>query len=325
MALERLQKILARAGVASRRSAEQLIEQGRVRVDGRTVVELGSKADPRRQRVELDGKRIEAEPLVYVLFHKPREVMCTMKDPEGRQTVADFMRDAGGRVVPVGRLDYHTSGVLLLTNDGDFASGLAHPTKRVEKVYVAKVRGLVDDQALLRWQEPVEIDGRPTRPAQVRRLRVEGDKTWIEVTLHEGKNRQIHRIGEAAGNPVLRLARVSFAGIVHDGLRPGQWRYLSKDELLALKKAYGVPKRVRPAPPLPNADEVRAARSRGGTSKRGAVLPARAVKGRKPSASGGKGSRVGASDKPRVSASKNAPTKRTAKATSRRSVKTRSS
>lgn len=263
MALERLQKILARAGVGSRRSVERLIEEGRVSVDGKRITELGAKADARKQRVEFDGKRLEPEPLLYVLLHKPRGVVCTASDPEGRTTVSELVKGAPARLVSVGRLDYHTSGVLLLTNDGDFAAALAHPSKKVEKVYVAKVRGVLDDEAIVRWQEPIEIDGKPTRPASVRRLRVEGDKTWLEVVLREGKNRQIHRIGEATGAPVFRLARIAFAGITHEGLRPGQWRYLSKDELLLLKKSHGVPAKIRPAPPLPNAKAIRSAKAKG--------------------------------------------------------------
>lgn len=275
MSLERLQKILARAGVASRRSAEELVRAGRVSVDGKRVTELGAKADPQRQKVELDGKLIEPEPLLYVLFHKPRQVMCTLKDPEGRPTVLDFLNDVGGRVVPIGRLDYHTSGVLLLTNDGDFAQALAHPTKKVEKVYIAKVNAPFEAEQLERWSQPVEIDGKMTRPALVKKMRTEGDKVWIEVRLHEGRNRQVHRIGEAAGSQVLRLARVSFAGVTHDGVRPGEWRYLSKDELTSLKKTYGVPHRIYPAPPLPNARAVRRVRASGEGKGQLAVVPVR--------------------------------------------------
>jgi 23S rRNA pseudouridine2605 synthase len=275
MSQERLQKILARAGIASRRSAEELVSAGRVTVDGRRVTELGAKADPRRQRVELDGKLIEAEPLLYVLFHKPRQVMCTLKDPEGRPTVLDFMPDVGGRVVPVGRLDYHTSGVLLLTNDGDFAQALAHPTQKVEKVYIAKVNAPFESEELERWSQPIEIDGKMTRPALVKKLRTEDDKVWIEIRIHEGRNRQVHRIGEAAGSRVLRLARISFAGVTHDGVRPGQWRYLSKDELTQLKKVYGVPAKIYAAPPLPNARAVRRVRSAGEGKGQLAVVPVR--------------------------------------------------
>lgn len=249
MSEERLQKVLARAGVASRRGAEALIASGRVKVDGRVVSELGIKVDPRRARIDLDGRRLVAEPLVYVMLHKPRGVMCTLSDPEGRPTVAELLKDVGVRVVPVGRLDFHTSGALLCTNDGEFAGKLLHPRGGVPKEYVAKVRGLVDDEALERWRESIEIEGRATRPAEVNLLRHEGDKSWLAIVLREGKNRQVRRLGEATGFGVLRLARVAHAGVTTEGLRPGQWRHLSRDELVDLKKAYGVPRSVRGADP----------------------------------------------------------------------------
>lgn len=246
MAAERLQKILARAGVASRRKAEELILAGRVRVDGQVVTELGTRADPRTSRVELDGKRLVAEPLVYGVLHKPRGMVSTLSDPEGRPTVRQLLARTGARVVPIGRLDYHTSGALLFTNDGDFAAKLAHPSTKAPKVYVAKVKGSLDERHLARWCESIEIDGRPTRPADVRVLRDEGDKTWIEITLREGRNRQVRRLGEHAGTPVMRLARISQAGVTSEGLRPGQWRWLTVDELTTLKRTYGVPRKVRP-------------------------------------------------------------------------------
>lgn len=245
VALERLQKLLARAGVASRRKAEQLIVAGRVSVDGRVVTELGTRADSRRSRIEVDGKRVVAEDLVYGVLHKPRGTVCTLKDPQGRPTVIELLRGVGARVVPVGRLDYHTSGVLLFTNDGDFASTLQHAKSGAPKVYVAKVRGVVDEETLLRLRESIVIDGRATRPAEARILRHEGDKTWLEFTLQEGRNRQIRRLGEHAQSPVLRLARIAHAGISAEGLRPGNWRLLTVDELAKLKKQYGVPARVR--------------------------------------------------------------------------------
>ncbi len=253
MSAERLQKVLARAGVASRRKAEELIVAGRVKVGGRVVRELGTKVDPQRDRVEVDGRRVHAEAPVYLILHKPRGVMCTLSDPEGRPTVVELLRGVGERVVPVGRLDFHTSGVLLMTNDGEFAAALAHPRRKVPKVYVAKVRGAVDDAGVERMRQSIEIDGRPTQPAEVRRLRTEGDKTWLELTLREGRNRQVRRLGDATGFPVMRLSRVEYAGINAEGLRPGEWRPLSTDELVALKRVYGVPKSVRaaraPAPP----------------------------------------------------------------------------
>src|SRR4051812_2515528 len=160
--MERLQKVLAQAGIASRRAAEEIILAGRVRVDGKIVRELGTQVDPRTSRVEVDGNKIVAEKQIYIVLHKPRGVVCTLSDPEGRPTIAELIKDAGARVVPVGRLDFHTSGALICTNDGDFAQGLAHPKKHVPKVYVAKVQGAVDDEALDKFGERIVIDGRPT-------------------------------------------------------------------------------------------------------------------------------------------------------------------
>jgi 23S rRNA pseudouridine2605 synthase len=251
MTAERLQKILARAGIASRRKAEELIVAGRVRVEGRVVTELGVRADARRDRIEVDGKRVVAEPPAYIVLHKPRAVVSTLRDPEGRRTVAELVRGVGVRVVPVGRLDYHTSGVLLLTNDGQFASTLSHPSGGASKVYVAKVSGLVDDAGLERLAQSIVIEGRATAPAAVKLLRHEGGKSWIEITLREGRNRQVRQLGDAAGFPVMRLARVEYAGISSEGLRPGQWRPLSADELGELKQHYGVPKKVSAGSKLP--------------------------------------------------------------------------
>lgn len=242
---ERLQKILARAGVASRRGAEKLIVEGRVRVNGRVENQLGVRVDPKRDRVELDGRRLVAEPLIYGVLHKPRGVVTTATDPQARTTVAELLKDVGVRVVPVGRLDYHTSGVLLFTNDGEFQSRLQHARSRVPRVYVAKVQGVVSDVDLERWRDRIEIAGGLTQPAEVRRLRVDSGKTWLEITLREGKNRHIRRLGEHAQQPVLRLARLSQAGITHTGLKPGQWRLLSLEELSRLKRTYDVPRRVR--------------------------------------------------------------------------------
>ncbi|MBX3182076.1 MAG: rRNA pseudouridine synthase [Polyangiaceae bacterium] len=276
MAEERLQKIVAAAGLASRRGAEELISAGRVRVDGRVVTELGFKADPRRSKIEVDGQRLVAERPVYLVLHKPRGVVSTMHDPEGRPTVAELVRRAPGRVVPVGRLDYHTSGVLLMTNDGEFANALLHPKKSTQKIYVAKVQGEVSDVDLERWRQPIEIEGKRTRPAKVRRLRWEQGKTWLEIELLEGRNRQIHRLGEAAGFPVMRLARLSFAGITAEGLRPGEWRALTARELVELKRVYGVPRRVS-AQALPEESRggalVSGRRGQGGPGRRASASP----------------------------------------------------
>lgn len=241
----RLQKVLASCGVASRRRSEELIVEGRVRVDGRIVTELGTRVDPRKQRIEVDGRRVTHDALVYIVLHKPRGVMSTLSDPEKRRTVLDLTRDVGIRVAPVGRLDFNTSGVLLLTNDGDFASGLSHPSAGVPKEYLAKVHGVVDDAVLERLSSSIQIDASKTVPAKVFVARREGDKTWLRITLREGKNRQVRRLVEHAGLSLMRLSRVGYAGIGVDDLPMGRWRSLTVDELKALKHDFGVPKRVR--------------------------------------------------------------------------------
>jgi 23S rRNA pseudouridine2605 synthase len=240
----RLQKVLARAGVASRRAAEELIKAGRVRVDGHVVTELGTKVDSRSRQIEVDGRRIVRESPVYIALHKPRGVVSTMSDPEGRPSVRELLADVPARVFPVGRLDFNTSGLLIATNDGDFADGLLHPRKSVPKTYVVKLQGIMRDEDLDHWRRGVELEDGKTGPARVRLLRHEGDKTWLELTITEGKNQQIRRMGDATHFRVMRLARTSFAGITSDGLAPGRWRHLTADELTTLKKEHGVPKRV---------------------------------------------------------------------------------
>ncbi|MBW2529587.1 MAG: rRNA pseudouridine synthase [Deltaproteobacteria bacterium] len=246
MARQRLQKIIAQAGIASRRAAEELIVAGRVRVNGRVVTTLGTSADDRRDRIEVDGNRLSAEAQTYVVLHKPRSFVSTLDDPEGRPTVAELVRDAPVRLFPVGRLDFGTSGVLLFTNDGAFADALLRPRRGVPKTYVAKLDRRPGDDVLERWRAGVELDDGPTLPAEVRRLGDgERSRAWIEITLRQGKNRQIHRMAEAVGLRVMRLVRVAFAGIRCDDLRPGRWRPLTVDELRLLRKQYGVPKRIR--------------------------------------------------------------------------------
>jgi 23S rRNA pseudouridine2605 synthase len=246
MVLVRIQKLLAQAGVASRRKAEEYITQGRVRVEGRVVTELGAKAEE-SDKIELDGKRLVRAPLCYGVLHKPRGMLTTLSDPEGRPYAGEILSRIGLRVVPVGRLDFNTSGVLLFTNDGDFAQALTHARSRATKVYLAKVRGELDDSQLGLWAEKIEIDGRMTEPANVRALRRENGHTWLEVTLMEGRNRQVRRLGEHAGSMVVRLSRVSHAGITVEGLRPGEFRLLTIDELKTLKASFAVPKRLRGA------------------------------------------------------------------------------
>lgn len=241
MAAERVQKILARAGFGSRRSCEALITAGRIRVNGLIVRELGVSADARRDRIEVDGRRVVMQPPAYYLLHKPREYVTTLDDPEGRHTVAELFSDLTERVFPVGRLDFHTSGAILLTNDGALAHALLHPSRHVAKTYVAKLSGLVTEEALTRLRAGVVLDdGDAAHVEHVSISRETPSTSWLQIVLSEGKNRQIHRMLEAVGYHVQRLVRTSFAGISVDGVRPGRWRALSDDEVTSLRKLAGL-------------------------------------------------------------------------------------
>ncbi|MET0285769.1 MAG: pseudouridine synthase [Polyangiales bacterium] len=239
MAQERLQKILARAGVSSRRSAEQLITGGRVRVNGAVVSELGARADTEPDRIEVDGRQIAREDHVYYLVHKPRGMVTTLHDPEDRPSLSELLHEIPERVYPVGRLDFHTSGALILTNDGDLAQALLHPSKAVPKTYVVKISREVDDWMLNTLSTGVKLDdGYVTAPARVEHLRDEDGKSWLQITITEGKNRQIHRMIEAMDTRVMRLSRISFAGISTEDLRPGKVRPLYPDEVAMLQHEY---------------------------------------------------------------------------------------
>ncbi len=247
MKSERLQKILARAGIASRRHAEEMITSGRVRVNGHVVSELGAKADPANDRIEVDGTRLVAENLVYYIFHKPRGVVSTLSDPEGRPSVKEALArfpNIKARVFPVGRLDFATSGALLITNDGEFMNGLLHPRTDVPKMYIVKVSGRMLDVDLENWRKGISLSDGKTKPADVKFDRFEDDKTWFYITLTEGRNQQIRRMGEATGYPVMRLSRISFAGITTEGLAPGSLRAVTREELQDLRKRYGVPRKL---------------------------------------------------------------------------------
>ena len=239
MAQERLQKILARAGVASRRAAETLISQGEVTVNGKVVNELGARADLENDRIEVSGKPIGREQHVYFLAHKPRGMVTTLSDPEGRPNLSELLQGIPERVYPIGRLDFHTSGALLLTNDGDLAQALLHPSKEVPKTYIVKLNMEADDRMVYALRSGVTLDdGYRTREASVIPLRVEDGKGWLEITITEGKNRQIHRMIEAVGARVMRLARQTFAGISSEGLRPGKIRPLEPHEVAMLLRRY---------------------------------------------------------------------------------------
>lgn len=239
--LVRLQKILSGAGVASRRAAERLITEGRVSVNGTTVRELGTKADPERDEIRVDGRRIghAAAPL-YFLLNKPRGYVTTRSDPEGRPTVLALLPDVRAYVYPVGRLDYDSEGLLILTNDGDLAARLTHPSHEVPREYHARVLGVPDDHDLGRLARGIVLDGRRTAPADVHLLKVLGGHTpqaIVAITLHEGRTRQVRRMCEAIGHPVTDLRRVRIGPIADEKLKLGTCRQLTAKEVAALKRA----------------------------------------------------------------------------------------
>ena len=242
---ERLQKYLAHAGVASRRHAEELIVAGAVTVNGQVVRELGTRVDPSADEVRVRGEvvRPQTEPL-YVLLHKPVGAMSTASDPEGRRTVIDLLPEEWRRerVYPVGRLDWDTEGLLLLTNDGDLALRMTHPRYALTKEYAALVEGELLPQTLQRLAQGVTLPGeeRPTAPARAWVERRAGDATWVGIELHEGRNRQVRRMFEAVGHSVTRLRRVRVGPLTLAGLAPGASRLLGSAEVVALKHAVGM-------------------------------------------------------------------------------------
>ncbi|MDX1510238.1 MAG: pseudouridine synthase [Nitriliruptorales bacterium] len=235
-ATERLQKVLAAAGIASRRASEDLIRQGRVTVNGE-VAHLGQKVDPKNDRVEVDGERVNVdETRHYVMLNKPTGVVSTVEDPDGRPTVMDLV-NVPVRLFPVGRLDQDSEGLLLLTNDGELAHALMHPSYEVERTYVALVDGPVPNAAIDRLRAGVELDDGPARPRRVRRLGEEGDRALLEIVVAEGRNREVRRLVGAVGLRLRRLARVAYGGVELGELRQGKWRPLTTREIATLHRA----------------------------------------------------------------------------------------
>ncbi len=232
----RLQKYLALCGVASRRHAEEMIASGRVTVNGITVTQMGTQAEE-GDVVCVDGRQVfpEAEKK-YIIYHKPAGEVTTVSDPEGRPTVLDRFSDIGVRLFPVGRLDYDSEGLLLLTNDGDLAEKMMHPSHEVDKAYYCKVLGTVTPEALKQLAKGVMLDDHPTSPARVRLIRQEAFDAIVMVTIHEGRNRQVRRMFEELGYKVLMLRRVRFGPLDLGDLKRGQWRYLEENEIRELKR-----------------------------------------------------------------------------------------
>ncbi|HEX9638464.1 MAG TPA: pseudouridine synthase [Acidobacteriota bacterium] len=234
----RIGKFLAHAGVASRRHAEQLVREGRVTVNGERLSDLARRVDPARDRVQVDGRPVRPERPRYLAFHKPEAVLSTRADPRGRPTVFDLVRAEPERLYPVGRLDYRSTGLLLLTNDGELAQRLTHPRFGCEKVYRVKVEGDPSEAALERLRRGVVLDRKRTRPCKIRRLGT-GRHTWLEIALREGRNQQIRRMFLYARHPVLKLQRIRIGPLELGKLAPGALRELTRREVLALQQAAG--------------------------------------------------------------------------------------
>ncbi len=237
----RLQKIISAAGIASRRAAERLIEEGRVSVNGRTVTELGTKADPDADDIRVDERRVKGpQRHRYFLLNKPRGYVTTRSDPEHRPTVLDLLKGVREYVYPVGRLDFDSEGLLILTNDGELATTLTHPRHEVERVYEAQVLGVPDAHDLDRLRRGITIDGRRTSPAQVELLserRTEGQTSVLRVTIHEGRTRQVRKMADAIGHPVRTLKRTRIGPLADKNLRLGTYRELTAEEVRRLKKS----------------------------------------------------------------------------------------
>lgn len=250
--VERLQKVLASAGIASRRKSEELIAAGRVQVNGKTVTRPGVKVNASEDIITVDGRPVQIEPKVYVLFHKPRGVISAVTDPRGRKTVADFFEDKiKQRIYPVGRLDYDTEGLLLLTNDGEFANALMHPSGRIPKVYHVWVKGIPHGTVLEKLQRGIRLEDGMTAPAEAEYVDVFPDenRSIISLTLYEGRNRQVRRMFEAVSYPVRKLRRVKYGFLTLEGVARGKYRHLEQHEVAELlrmaRKSHNFQKRER--------------------------------------------------------------------------------
>lgn len=236
--MERLQKVLAHAGVASRRHCEELIAQGKVQVNGQVVREQGIKVDPLKDIIVVNGQQVKLEQHVYLLLYKPTGVITSVTDPQGRRVVIDLLKGIKERVYPVGRLDYDTSGLLLLTNDGELANRLAHPSYEIDKVYRAWVKGIPGPEKVRKLATGIRLEDGMTSPGQSKLLKAESSsqRALVELTIHEGRNRQVRRMCEAIGHPVLTLERIRLGFLTLDGLKPGEFRKLTLEEVESLKR-----------------------------------------------------------------------------------------
>lgn len=234
---ERLQKVLAHAGVASRRSCEELILSGKVKVDGKQVTELGVKVDRQKSVIEVEGKQITGkENAKYILLYKPAGYVSTVHDPQKRRTVMDLISGVNERIYPVGRLDYDTSGLLIMTNDGQLTNELIHPSREVKKTYRIMVKGIPTGRSMGQLASGIMLEDGKTAPAEVKLKKIENGNALLDIAIHEGKNRQVRRMFEAVGHPVIWLKRIAFGSLEIGKMKPGEWRYLTSQEIQALKR-----------------------------------------------------------------------------------------
>jgi 23S rRNA pseudouridine2605 synthase len=240
---ERLQKIMSRCGISSRRKAEEMIMEGLVTVNGAPAT-IGMKADINRDHIKVKGKLInKIESMVYLMFNKPVKCLTSMSETEKRPMVTDYLKRLKARVFPVGRLDFNSEGLLLLTNDGDFANAVLHPANKVPKTYLVKVDGMLDDKDIMKLENGIRLDDGMTAPAKVRRVQKKTKaNSWIEMTIYEGRKRQIRRMLERVKHPVIKLVRTRINGIELGSLKPGAYRFLTPDELKKLQKEVLSPK-----------------------------------------------------------------------------------
>jgi len=301
---ERLQKILSQAGIASRRESETIIAEGRVAVNGTVVTELGTKADPDNDLITVDGKAVTVvEKRVYLLLYKPVGYMTTMKDPEGRPIVTDLLKGVDERVYPVGRLDYNTEGLLLLTNDGALANRLMHPSHEVDKGYLVRVSGHPSAQQLQALAAGVKLEDGLTAPAKVVPVSESEQNAWISITIHEGRYRQVRRMCEAVGLSVVRLKRSRYDFLEIGDLKPGEFRHLTSEEVTRLGRKLTTAPRPREAAPgaggarssAPRDAARRESAPRGngprGNAPRGSAPKGDGPRGNAPSRTGGAGRR----------------------------------
>jgi pseudouridine synthase len=263
--LERLQKVIAKAGIASRRHAEEMILEGRVQVNGAVVTQLGTKVDMNKDHIKVNGKRIQVEShKIYLLLNKPKGYITSVHDPQGRPTVMNLIPEIKERVYPVGRLDYDSEGLLLLTNDGDLAGALMHPRSGIDKTYWVKVKGHLTEEKIKKVaQGGISLPGGKSAPARIRPLRKTSEHDWVEIVMHEGRRRQIRFMIEKIGHDVLKLKRVGYAFLELGDLAPGEYRRLTPAEVKRLKALVGKSGEGEKRPARPKSEMTRHKRAGG--------------------------------------------------------------